>query len=71
MHGIKIEIKNIYAFCFKISMIEFKGVCNNKMVNDLISYYLELIVLVCISSCGDFKNPFLDFYEIWCECHAT
>jgi hypothetical protein len=51
-------------------MIDFVGVYRNRMVNDVISYSLELIVPVCLSSSGDFKS-LLDFYEIWCECHAT
>jgi hypothetical protein len=54
----------------QIPMIDFLGAYHSKMVTDVISYYLELIIPVCLSSSGDFKK-LLDFYENWCECHVT
>lgn len=51
-------------------MVDFLDVYHSEMVNDLISYSLELIVPVCLSSSGDFKT-LLDFYEIWDECRLT
>ena len=44
-------------------MIDFLGVYHSKMVTDLISYCLELIVSICLSSSGDFKNLFWIFIK--------